>query len=127
KLEIRREPLTDGAPTPAVYVGATQAARAAGINPETLTREATTLRTVGKDLYILGKDGPGDALSENNSHSGTLWGVYEILERGLGVRWLWPGELGESIPPAKDIRLPAMDKTFRPTLNQRHLRPGLGP
>jgi hypothetical protein len=127
KLEIRHEPLTGGASSPAVYVGATQAARAAGIDPGALTREAATLRTVGKDLYIVGNDGPGDALSESNTHAGTLWGVYEVLERELGVRWLWPGELGEDIPRAKDIRLPATDRTFRPAFNQRHLRPGLGP
>ena len=126
KLEIRREPLPSPAPSPAVYVGATHAARAAGIDPATLTHEATTLRTVGKDLYIVGNDGPGDPLNEDNPHTGTLWGVYEILERELGVRWLWPGALGEDVPPAKDIHLPAMDRTFRPTMSRRHLNHGLG-
>src|SRR5579871_1015401 len=109
-LEIRREPLPAPVPAPLVYVGATQAARAAGIKPDTLTREATGLRTVGKDFYIVGNDGPGDALSDANTHSGILRGVYEVLERGLGVRWLWPGALGESIPAARDIRLRAPDR-----------------
>ena len=126
RLEIRREPLPSPAPSPAVYVGATRAARAAGIDPATLTHEATTLRTVGKDLFIVGNDGPGDPLNEDNPHTGTLWGVYEILERELGVRWLWPGALGEDVPPAKDIRLPAMDRTFRPTMSRRHLNYGIG-
>lgn len=127
KLEIRREPLTKDAPGPAVYIGATQAARAAGIKPESLTHEAARLKTVGKNLYIVGNDGPGDPLSDANTHSGTLWGVYEILERELGVHWLWPGALGESIPAAKDVRLPMMDRTIRPRLEQRFIRSGLGP
>jgi hypothetical protein len=29
---------------------------------------------------------------------GTLFGVYEFLERQLRVRWLWPGKLGEAFP-----------------------------
>jgi len=75
---------------------------------------------VDKDLYIVGDDGPGDALSVANTHSGTLWGVYDILERELGVHWLWPGALGESIPAAKDVRLPAVDRTIRPRFSWRY-------
>jgi hypothetical protein len=127
KLEIRREPTTGAVPGPALYVGATRAAREAGIDAGKLIREAATLKTVGDVLYIVGNDGPGDPLSVSNSHSGTLFGVYEVLERHLGVRWLWPGALGESIPAARDIGLPAMDETFRPPFNRRHLSPGLGP
>jgi hypothetical protein len=127
RLEIHREPLRKRPPGTVIYIGATEAARDVGIKPETLTREAARLHSVGKDLYIVGNDGPGDPLSVENTHGGTLWGVYEILERELGVRWLWPGELGESVPAAKDIRLPAMDRTIRPPLEQRFIHPGLGP
>ena len=127
RLEIRREPLAQPTTSPTIYLGATDAARAVGIRPEELTGEATLLRSVGKDLYVVGDDGPGDPLSESTMRDGTLWGVYEILERELGVRWLWPGELGESIPVAKNITFRPMDETIRPAFNQRLLRPGLGP
>ncbi len=125
-LEIRREPLKGDIKGPMIFVGATQAAKDAGIKVEELTNEATVLRSSGKDLFIVGNDGPGDPLSFDTTRSGTLWGVYEVLEQNLGVRWLWPGELGEVVPKARTIRLPAMDRTFRPAFNQRLLRPGLG-
>ena len=33
----------------------------------------------------------------------TKQAVAEFLERYLGVRWLWPGELGEVIPKSKEL------------------------
>lgn len=57
--DIQREP---SPPTPglnAVYVGATQAARDAGIHHETLAGEDSVLRTVDGNLFIVGNDGPG--------------------------------------------------------------------
>ena len=39
-------------------------------------------------------------------HSGTLLGVYEVLEDYLGVRWLWPGDLGTYVPRRNTIVIP---------------------
>ena len=110
-----------------VYVGATDAARAAGLAPEEIPSERYVVRTIDGALYIAGQDGPGDPLSLGNVYSGTLWGVYELLERQLGVRWLWPGPLGEVVPERDAAHLPALDIEGGPQLMQRHLRPGLGP
>lgn len=124
--DIQREP---SPPTPglnAVYVGATQAARDAGIHHETLAGEDSVLRTVDGNLFIVGNDGPGDPVSFGITRSGTLWGVYEVLERYLGVRWLWPGDLGTHIPRARDISIPPLDETVTPRFLTRFQRPGLG-
>lgn len=56
----------------------------------------------------------------------TLWALNRILEENLGVRWLWPGELGTFVPPARDVFVPYQDVTHQPRLIQRNLRLALG-
>lgn len=52
--------------------------------------------------------------------AGTLNAVYDFLRR-LGVRWYFPGELGEIVPDAKDIPLPQVDAVVRPDFPLRKL------
>ena len=51
---------------------------------------------------------------------GSINAVYEFL-RGLGVRWYFPGEIGEVVPAAKSIALPQMNRTVRPDFAVRYL------
>ncbi len=51
---------------------------------------------------------------------GSMNAVYEFL-RGLGVRWYFPGELGEVVPKLTSIAVPSVDKTVRPDFQLRHL------
>jgi len=37
---------------------------------------------------------------------GTEFGVYDFLERYVGVRWLLPGESGRDVPPSRTITVP---------------------
>ena len=110
-----------------IYVGETEAAAQVGIDVEQLASEACVLRSVGQDFFIVGNDGPGDPLSTGHTQSGTLWGVYEILEKQLGVRWLWPGDLGTVVPRRSSLCIGEMDETILPNYLQRNIRPGLGP
>ena len=75
-------------------------------------------------LYIAGRDGGGDPLDRDTS-AGTLFGVYEWLQRDLGVRWLWPGELGTFVPRTESVAAREVDDTVAPALVQRHVRHGL--
>lgn len=50
---------------------------------------------------------------------GSLTAVHEFLER-LGVRWYWPGELGEVVPQLDSIALPAVDETIEPAYPLRN-------
>ena len=50
--------------------------------------------------------------------AGTMNAVCDFL-RGLGVRWYFPGELGEIVPKLKDIALTAVDKTVKPDFPMR--------
>ena len=108
-----------------VYLGDTRAARAAGIEAGALAAETFILRTGADALFIAGRDGSGDPL-ERDTSAGTLFGVYEWLERDLEVRWLWPGELGTHVPKARSITVRPHDEQVTPPFFQRHLRTGLG-
>ncbi len=109
-----------------IHLGNTRAARSAGIDVATLAAESFTLRTTDDALIIAGRDGPGDPLNSNTS-AGTLFGVYEFLQRQLGVVWAWPGELGAHVPRKSNITVAAsLDIAATPPFFQRHARHGLG-
>ncbi len=112
---------------PYVFIGPTMAAAAIGIHVAELPSEACVLRTHGDALYIAAKTEAGNPLSQSMTANGVLWGVYEVLERQLGVRWLWPGRLGTHVPKQARINVAPYDEVIAPALVQRHLRPSLGP
>ena len=107
-----------------VYVGATDAAAQAGIDVAALAFEETVLRTEGNTLLIVGQDEDGEPLA-NDTNAGTLWGVYELIERELGVIWMWPGELGTHVPQAAEVVIEDTDERFEPWLLQRNVRHGI--
>ena len=96
-----------------VYLGNCRAAEAVGLDTSNLRGNGYLVKTVGADLYIAGKDAAGDPL-DMSTHAGTLFGVYDILENNMSVRWLWPGKLGEVIPARRDISLPALNASVEP-------------
>jgi len=102
-----------------IFIGPTQAARTLGIDVATLPPETFVMRTVGPDLYIAGNEDKGDPLDDCNSKCGTLFGVYELLERAIKVHWLWPGELGTYVPKTDRITLAPVDETVKPRLAYR--------
>jgi len=53
--------------------------------------------------------------------SGTLFGVYEFCERFLGVRWLFPGELGEHTPKHNKLVIPSEKIKEEPYFKSRRL------
>lgn len=103
-----------------IFLGDTTLARSS-IDLSRLALEACVLRTVGNNLCIAGRDGPGDPLDRDVT-AGTLFGVYEFLEKYLKVRWLWPGDLGTVVPQTVSLRIPSVDEETSPRLMQRHVR-----
>jgi len=55
---------------------------------------------------------------------GTSFAVYTFLERFLGVRWLWPGEIGTVVPKTMSLRVPTLSIVEQPAFLWRHLGPG---
>ncbi len=91
-----------------VFLGATEAARAAGVKVPEDTPNAFVIKRIGDSLFVLGDDSEGEAFwvqHGNRTRVGTLFGVYEFTQRQLGVRWLWPGELGTVVPRAATIEV----------------------
>ncbi len=104
-----------------LIVGAGKLSQGLGVPAAGLEREAYRIRTTGNSVVFVGHD-------IARSSNATSWAVGYFLDRYLGVRWLWPGDLGTYAPPQKTITIPALDVTGRPQLEQRKLRSrGAGP
>lgn len=121
KLAVFSEGQEPKEPAGRIYLGPTAAASKAGIEAAKLSPDSFTLRTAGNALLVVGRDSDGRPL-DPNTWAGTLFGVYEVLENVMGVRWLWPGKLGERVPAMKNITIPDTDKTVAPQLIIRRLR-----
>ena len=121
KLPIVAE--TDAATNPGarIYLGDCRASRDAGIDSDSLALETCVLRAKGNAIFVAGRDQDGDPLEQSLS-AGTLFGVYELLETSMGVRWLWPGELGEVVPKTDTIVVKDTDRTVKPKFVQRWIR-----
>lgn len=52
---------------------------------------------------------------------GTVNAVYTFIQDGLGVRWLWPGEMGEDVVPQKTIALEPFVHRHHPQFRSRNL------
>ncbi len=104
-----------------IYIGECKATVARELNPRTMIPNSFIIKTLDSNLYIVGFDGSGQVLGAyNNTRLGTLFGVYEFLEKQLQVKWLWPGELGEVIPAVNNISVGDWDQTSEP--RYRHNR-----
>jgi hypothetical protein len=63
----------------------------------------------GMDEKIVGKQ----------QEYGTVGAVYTFLQEYLGVRWLWPGELGEDVIERTTISLPSFQYRYHPQIRAR--------
>ena len=96
-----------------VYIGHCKANADLAVQPEEFV-----VRTMGDDLHIRGGDvAPGGQICQ-----GTLYGVYDFIERELGVRWLFPGEHGEVVPRRSTITIPDLDRREQPRIEKRKVR-----
>lgn len=105
-----------------ICLGDNEASRAVDASlPADAAADSFLLRTAGRTLFIVGNDSPDQARPQPGWASrGTLYGVYEFLER-LGVRWLLPGEWGEDIPQSATLTVPRMDIHESPAFFSRVL------
>ncbi len=95
-----------------VWVGPSRFTSRAGIDLGQLKRGGFVIKTVDGNLAVIGKD-----------NEGTQFAVSELLEV-LGVRWYWPGELGEVVPQMTTVTVDALDIVQSPDFAWRDRGPG---
>ncbi len=118
---------TDAPEGPLVFIGATQAASEAGLSATDLSINGYIILAGDERMFVLGDDTdgkPGWIQHNNRERVGTLFGVYHLLDRELGARWLWPGELGTVVPSAEHITFEGIDLIGQPAFMHARWRDG---
>lgn len=109
-----------------IFLGPTAAARAAGFPVDELGEEEARMEVRGADLFLVARREqawPERLWVQAQRSSGELFAVYDFLDRELGVRWLWPGELGTHVPSRERVALPAnFARDVRPAFTVRRIR-----
>lgn len=106
---------------PVVYVGPCEAAKRAGLDIKTLPPNGYFIKCEANALFLCGDDDNCNPLRvpyDTYGRTGTAFAVYDLLENNFGVRWLWPGPLGEVVPQTKNIALPPASRTGAPRFRQ---------
>lgn len=123
-LEIVSESDSDQTGQGRIYLGACKAAKQAGVCTDRLTRNGFIIKVVGSDLFLAGRDTAYSWTAYNSpAETGTLLAVYNFLDRQMGVRWLWPGKLGEVVPKALTISIGKFDETVVLPLKSTRIHP----
>jgi hypothetical protein len=115
-----------------LFIGPTEAARQAGLQGDTLPEETCRILIRDQSIFVWGNDAldgqdPERAKqwSRTVEAQPTRWGLNQLLEEQLGVRWLWPGRLGTHVPKQAHLRLPKGDLSLQPKLSVRRLALGI--
>jgi Domain of unknown function (DUF4838)/Carbohydrate family 9 binding domain-like len=122
KLSFNQTSVTGNQPS--IVVGDCAASRKAGIDAAKLPPEGFVIKTVGRNLYIVGRDTKGSANSDHwysAPQSGTWNGVSHFLQSQLGIRWFMPGTEGEYIPQVKNLTIGNIDISDAPQMNYRRM------
>jgi len=90
-----------------IVVGEQAYTKELGLSLENVKPEGFVIKIVNEDLVLMGRDTGGAALQYRTTQTGTLFAVYDFLEKFCGIRWFMPTELGEVVPPRKTLTVPA--------------------
>ena len=109
----------------AIILGDSALSRKAGIKVDQLGRDAFYMKTIGKDIYILGRDDKEydteKLLTDRQwmksplmHQRATIFGAYDFLERFADVRFYFHGPIGTLIPRKASLKIPELDIFERP-------------
>lgn len=123
---------TTPAPDSAVWIGVQPEVKA--LFPKTnfdfQHPEEIVIAANDKHVVIAGRDRWDPAQLDIVTREGTIKGkqqeygtvnaVYTFLQDQLGVRWFWPGDLGEDVPKSERIAIPLpLEKRHHPQIRSR--------
>jgi len=109
-------PVTENAPSTdasgsQLHIGPTDYAVSLSLSPEGLDA----------DGFVIAFPRPDRIVMAGGSPKGVEFGVYDFIERYIGVRWLMPGELGEHVPKQSEILVPRIEVRSEPRFISRTL------
>ncbi|OGV39217.1 MAG: hypothetical protein A2020_11290 [Lentisphaerae bacterium GWF2_45_14] len=91
-----------------------------------LEKEGFYICSIDNGIIIAGRDSKLEAPKgyhySSCGESGTLWGVYDFLERFCGVRWYYPGDEGTSIEKHRDLIINPVFITDEPKFQKREFQ-----
>ncbi|HRU04299.1 MAG TPA: DUF4838 domain-containing protein [Candidatus Brocadiia bacterium] len=105
-----------------VHIGATDLTRRLGLAPEFLAPDHWLVWRVGGALVLSGGDTTESVNPLTGHHKlpfGTLYAVYEFLERAAEVRWYWPGDMGRVAPKRDELSVGAIRWQGAPSYETR--------
>ena len=107
-----------------IYIGASKAAAAKGISINRLKKNHYVVFPAKEALYLIGRDEVGaEAPIDDGAEMGSLLAVYDWLDRTVGVRWFWPGDLGTEIPRHTELGTQEGEPVYgKPALEYSRLR-----
>ncbi|MBI2300070.1 MAG: DUF4838 domain-containing protein [Armatimonadetes bacterium] len=126
---------TDAVGGVAILVGETSVARGLRLDREHLAPQEYAVRFLPNALVLVGRDQPGDADVQYSptptaaqlatwpgiwDEQGTLYAVYELLERYCGVRWFNPTETGTDCPRQPTLTLTGSGLRRAPFMRYRY-------
>ena len=112
RLPIRSEDQGNGAVHgAAVYVGPCRLLQSLNLGIDKLDA----------DGFVIHADPNGQIVIAGPTPWGTEFGVYEFLERYVGVRWLMPGPDGDDVPEQKTILVPVGEVKGEPAFFSRQM------
>ncbi len=104
--------LTGKTAFPAIVLGDCPQAKAVGVSGSGLPPEGFQIKTGPQGVFIVGSQ----------------WGVYDFLERYVGVRWYWPTDRdGRSIIKQTTLRIQPLWITDAPVFRKRQYHPPFAP
>lgn len=87
--------------------------------------EGFRIKTVGRNLVIAGRDtanwGAESVHWRGAPQAGTWHGVSQFLEQELGIRWFYPGEMGEYVPKTAGLTVKEQDFSDAPKMVLRNM------
>jgi hypothetical protein len=119
-LPIHREGQVAGSASKAqawIVVGEGKLTNQLGVSSKDLGPGGIVLVAKGNVLALFGTDA-----RTSSDPEGTRYAVTTFLEDNLGVRYLWPGEVGKVVPRQRSIVVADFQHRFTPRLAQRRIR-----
>ena len=120
-------------PRPAILVGESAATRALGLTSDAFAPQEYLIGFRPGALVLMGRDGEdrgvldyqnADSFPGDFDEQGTVYAVYDFLERFGDVRWYLPTELGEVNPERDALTVEGRDLRRRPAMIYRYVYQG---